>query len=169
MFYLIIAVSFAPKWYIEYVGLANKNGKEKCFGSNCRFLMLETAQQLMECTTTSVTTSSMLPTKAIWGNVHTRSCTQLWRTYLGFICFWFNSQSFKSSCTSPQLSLFPWPTHPAWSAGLSGGLWHYLLPAGLSVPTSALIVASVSVAADLAGEHTFVRPAYRWLSFPAKS
>lgn len=30
----------------------------------CRCLMLETAQQLMECTTTSATTSSTPPTKA---------------------------------------------------------------------------------------------------------
>lgn len=43
--------------------------------SHFRFLMLETAQQLMECTTTSVTTSSTLPTKGIWGKTHRRAPT----------------------------------------------------------------------------------------------
>lgn len=82
--------------------------------------MLETAQQLMECTTTSVTTSSMLPTKAIWGNTHTSiHAHSPEEMYLDCICFWFNftlnpstALAHLSSCPS-SLGRLTWHDPPS--------------------------------------------------------
>ncbi len=69
-----------------------------------RFLMLETAQQLMECTTTSVTTSSTPPTKATWGKNKRAHTHTLLYNYLPKSCFLMLSD--VSFCST--LLMFLW-------------------------------------------------------------
>lgn len=151
-----------------------------------RCLMLGTAQRPMECTTTSVTTSSMLPTKATWGNkAHRHTYTHAHLNYLLQRC----SLLFNFTPVPPP-TLVPLPICPSmylittlplrlpWLDPLSHlsvcalslkAVSDTLLPVCLSVSVLAPIISPVSEAVDPANKHTFIRPAQRRLTFSAKS
>lgn len=137
----------------------------------CRFLMLETAQRLMECTTTSVTTSSTPPTKATLGNAHCHtSLVSFCSTLLMLV------RPHLSICRSMYL-ITPLPL---WLPRLDP--LSHLSVCALSLNSVSDTICRLSLcqrlstyhwpvgeAADLANKQSFVRPAQRSLTCSAKS